>query len=168
MRKRKREAGLTQAEAAELLGISARMLRKHTADGRISTLPDGRYDRARVEEEYGRLKAEASAARSAGFGGDEYQRERARLTREKADQAERENRIRRGELVELDDVEVLLRRALERANAVLKNAPSKYGTKLARRSKLRLPEAKALLSEIVESVRGELRASPGGSDAAAA
>lgn len=143
---------------------SRQLLGKWVNQRRLKRNPDGTYPFPETADAVQRIRAEDQDKRRRGFGNEDYQTQRARLAKERADQLERENRTRRGELVELDDVEALVRESLERVNAVLKNVPAKYGQKLARRSKLRLPDARALLSEIVEAVRAQLR-TPGESNA---
>lgn len=162
------QESLTQKEAARRLEVSTTWVRELTGRGVLSRNADASYPWPKIREEHDAFQRESEAERSGGFSDRDYQEQRARLTRLKADAAETENRVRRGELVESADVEAMVRASLERANAVLKQVPAKYGPKLARRTKLRLPEAKSVLSDIVEAVRAELRKAPGGDGVAAA
>lgn len=149
--------GLSQTEAASRLGITDRHLRTLTRDGKVTRSPDRTYPWPAIQVEYDAFLAEADDRRAAGFGGESYEEARRRLTEAKADAAEMENQLQRRELLDARDVEALVREPLERVNLVLRNAPTKYAPRLARAARIRSPEAKRLLAEIVAEVRAELR-----------
>lgn len=148
---------LSQVEAAERLGVTDRYLRTLTRDGKVTRSPDRTYPWPAIQVEYDAFLADADDRRAAGFADEGYEAARARLTQAKADAAEMENRLRRRELVDVRDVEALVREPLERVNLVLRNAPTKYAPRLARVAKIRSPEAKRMLAEIVAEVRAELK-----------
>ena len=154
------EERLSQVEAAERLGITDRHLRRLTTEGAVTRLADGSYPWPRVREEHEAHLAEAEEARASGFGDDSYAEARARKTVAQARLAELEVREKEGALVAIEDVEAMLREPLERVNTTLKGVPSRHGPKLAKAAGIPLAQAKALLSEVVEAVRSELREIP--------
>lgn len=148
---------ISQGEAATRLGISTAWVRELTRREVLSRNEDGTYPWPKIQEEHEAFQDEAEDERGAGFGDEGYEKARARLTKEKADTAEMENRRRRGELVEMDDVERMTRAPLERVALVIDNTPNRYGPILAKMAKVPLAQAKKILSDIGEMQRAELR-----------
>lgn len=151
------EESLSQGDAADALGITASWVRELTRRGVLTRNEDGTYPKSKIQAEYKAFQEAAGGERSAGFGDEAYEVARARLTREKADAAEMENRRRRGELVEMEDVEKMLRAPLERVALVIDNTPNQFGPILAKMAKIPLAQAKKILSDISEMQRAELR-----------
>ena len=148
---------ITQGEAATRLGISTAWVRELTRKEVLNRNEDGTYPWPRIREEYEAFQAKADEERAAGFGDEGYEKARARLTKEKADAAEMENRRRRGELVEISDMEAMVREPLERVDLILRNAPNRFGPQLAKMAKVPLAQAKRMISDIGEELRAELR-----------
>lgn len=148
---------VSQGEAAKRLGVTTSWVRELTNREVLSRLQDGSYPWPKIQEEYQAFQSTAEGERSAGFGDEAYEAARARLTKEKADAAEMENRRRRGELVEMEDVEKMLRAPLERVALVIDNTPNQFGPILAKMAKIPLAQAKKILSDVGEMQRAELR-----------
>jgi hypothetical protein len=65
--------------------------------------------------------------------------------------------VKRGDLVPLDEVGGLVRESLEAVDSVLRHAPSRFAPGLAKAAKVPLKEARRILREVIESVRGAIR-----------
>lgn len=151
---------LTQTELALRLEVSTAWVRELTHRGVLSRNPDGSYPWPTAKEEHEAFQEDGESERAAGFGDESYEKARARKVAAQARAAELDVLEREGRLVSLDDVEPLLREPLERVNAVLKNAPSRYGPRLAKAAGIPLAQAKSVLSDVIETIRTELREVP--------
>lgn len=151
---------LTQTEAAERLGIHPRTLRKHTNDGRVPRNDDRSYPWPEVRDAYLELKAEEAAHRASGFGDDSYEAARARKTAAQARMAELAVLEKERRLIPADEVERLLAEPLEQVNLALKGSVSQYAPELAKVAGIPLAQAKAILGDIIEHVRADLRGVP--------
>lgn len=145
---------ITQAEAAQRIGITSRHLRRLTEEGKVSRNPDGKYSWPQVDQEYRAWQVIASAAGGTTL---DLKVEQARLTKEKADAQAMQNARDRGELLAATDVERLLREPLEKVNTVAKGLTSRYAPRLAKAAGIPLAEAKRIMGDIGESIREQLR-----------
>lgn len=145
-------APLTQAQAAEVVGLTARRLRQladegegppQTAGGQYDPKELGRWYRQRVMSELG--------VADDGVAYD-YEAERARLTKAQADKTELEAAELAGALVRVEDVEAEWSRLLGASRARLLSLP----TKAAPRARVAVndEEAAALIeAEVIEALQ---------------
>jgi phage terminase Nu1 subunit (DNA packaging protein) len=143
---------LTQAQAAEIVGLTARRLRQlqdegtgpaHTAGGQYDPKEVGRWYRQRLLSEMG-VANDGQAY--------DYEAERARLTKAQADKTELEAAELAGSLVRVDEVEAEWSRMLGSMRSRLLSLPSKAGPRV--RVALNDEEAAALIeAEILEALQ---------------
>lgn len=74
-----------------------------------------------------------------------------------AESKELDLEVKRGALVPIDDVEVLVRESLEAVDSVLRNSPSRLAPALAKAAQIPVKSARTVLRDMVESVRGAIR-----------
>lgn len=142
---------LSQADAARILGKTGRTLRYWTDQGAPRNA-DGTYSIPDLVEWL--IQARASSP-----GDLVLESERARLAKEQADKTALENQVRRGKLVEVEEVRQLWTDLVAAARARLLAMPSKLGPMLTNiadanvaASRIR-DEVYAALSELSESGR---------------
>lgn len=150
------QENLKQTEAAERLGVDVRWVRTMTRDGILSRNEDKSYPYPRIQAEHDAFLRTAEDQEDGGDGQLRILEERARLTKEKADAQMMANAVRRAELVAVEDVEILVRRSLDRVNKAAEAIPTRFAPRLAKEAGLTLVDAKKLMVDIKESIRGEL------------
>ena len=84
--------------------ISPRRVQQLTKQGVIPKTEHGRYELAPAVQGYITFLQERNPIRAGGDDGDDYHKEKARLTRLQADRAESELAERMGQLLDADDV----------------------------------------------------------------
>ncbi len=143
---------LTQAQAAEIVGLTARRLRQLQDEGSgPAQTAGGQYDPKEVGRWYRqRLLSEM------GVAGDgqayDYEAERARLTKAQADKTELEAAELAGSLVRVDEVEAEWGRMLGSMRSRLLSLPSKAGPRV--RVALNDEESAALIeAEVLEALQ---------------
>jgi phage terminase Nu1 subunit (DNA packaging protein) len=142
-----------QHELAELFGVTSRTLRDWHSKG-LADVRDGQTGSYDLPAAIAWL-VDREDDRSALV--DEYREARARNQLAQALLREDELRVKRGELVPVDDVLGLVRTPLERVDAQLRTAPRRLSKAWSERLGTSHREALALIRELVEEVRGELR-----------
>lgn len=110
---------LSTAELADLLGVSARTVQTLAKEQVIPKAERGRFPLAAVTAYCTFIREDARR------GPADFQEERARLTRARADVAEIELAQRRGELLRREDVDAAMIGAFSRVRARLLAIPSK-------------------------------------------
>ena len=143
---------LTQSQAAELVGLTARRLRQladegqgpaQTASGQYEARELGRWFRQRLMSELG-VADDGQVY--------DYEAERARLTKAQADKTELEAAELAGHLVRVDEVEVEWSRMLGSVRSRLLSLPTKAAPRA--RTALNDEEAAALIeAEILEALQ---------------
>lgn len=116
------------AEIATLLGISSAMVSKLASEGVLPRAGRGEYDAAACVQAYLRHRLNSAAKDDPTARG--LMSERSRLTRAKADAAEREARVRAGELVEADKIEAAWVSVVTAARNRLRLIPSKVAPRV--------------------------------------
>lgn len=147
---------LTQGEVASRLTITTSWVRELSRRGVLTRNEDGSYPWPRNQDEY---EAFRSSDEEAGEASDAegYKDALTRLTREKADGEEMKNRLRRRELMEVTEVADRVRQPLEAVNTKLRTAKRRLGKTWAKKLGISQAEAMALIDELVEDVRADLR-----------
>jgi len=144
---------LNQQQAAWLLGVTSRTLRDWPDAPRCA---DGSYD--------GRALVAWAVARSGGSENTEHPTQRERLAAAQAEKVEAENRVRRGELVEIEQTAQGWDDIVLATRAKLLSLPTKLAPQLVRQSD---PNAisRAIADEIDHAL-AELAREDGADDAA--
>lgn len=150
-----REA-LTQRELALRLEISTSWVRELTARGTLTRDADGLYPWPNNEQRWARYQAERVQPTEGGPA-DAYEVARTRKTEADAQLRELELAIRRGELMPVDQVLDKVRAPLEAVDAQLRTVPRRHSDTWARRLSITQAQAIALLHDLVEDVRADLR-----------
>ena len=109
----------TRKVIAQILGISERHVRRLTDDGIVEEFSHGHYKLVATVQGY------TNYLRSQLGGEDDYNVERARLTRAKREDAEIELRLKRNELHRAADVEFVMGNMLAAFKAKLETLPHK-------------------------------------------
>lgn len=149
----------SQADIAFLLGVTTRTVQRMSdEDPPIPRNADATYDAVAVVAWHAERQA-----RLAGPGDDAeagYHEALTRKTAAQADLAELQVAELRADLMRIDDVEAEVRKAVTQVDAALRNIPARYAAELAAGTtkKMRTTQAMRLLDEIVERIRGDLRA----------
>ena len=151
---------LTQKDAAARLVLSPRQLRDLTARQIITRQDDGKYLWPDIRAEYDAFKAKDAEKRKSGFGNQEYLEGRARKVTAEAEKAELDLEARKGNLISVLDLEVLVTRSLEPVDTILRNAPAKHAPELAKVAGITEAQARRLLANVLEGVRTDLREVP--------
>lgn len=145
--------GLTQVEAADRLRISTSWLRQLTERGEISRNSDGTYPWPQVAEEFDEYQESLHEKEPDAT----YDEARTRKALVDALLKEDELAVRRGELVPMDRVLGMVREPLEQVDAQLRTAVRRHSKAWADRLGISQAEAMALMHEIIEDVRTDLR-----------
>ncbi|MGY6662211.1 MAG: hypothetical protein ACXIVO_07800 [Glycocaulis sp.] len=137
---------ISEAELADLFGITARQLRNLAYDGVIRKAGRGRFEfRASVRGYTESLRAKCARGRSKDD--PEHKAERVRLARAQAEKVELQNAKARSELVSADEVTHAWAAILRDVRAGMLAVPSRIGT--------RLP---ALTGHDISEIEAEIRA----------
>lgn len=147
---------LTQGDVGVLYGVTTRTVRNWEDDG-LSSRAEGNRKFYRLVElvRWHEAREVARALESV----DTSAMDAAKLRKLEAEAAGKELdlSIKRGELVPMEEVERLVREALETVAAILRHAPSRFAPKLAKLAGVGIKEARTILEDIVEAVRGAVR-----------
>ena len=145
-----------QQDAAVAFGVTKRTLRNwelegfpHRTDGTRKAYPLRECIEWRLAREVESTKGDPTEA--------EMDAARLRKLEADAESKELDLAVKRGGLVPLDEVEVLLREALETIDSVLRHAPSRMAPKLAKAAKIPLKRARTIMEDVVEAVRASVR-----------
>lgn len=90
--------------------------------------------------------------------GDEMDAARLRKLEADAAMKELDLSVKRNELVPIDEVEVLLREALESVDSVLRHSSSRVAPRLSKDAGIPIKGARTIMEDVIESVRGLIRA----------
>lgn len=116
-------------EIGTLLGISSAMVSRLASEGVLPRAGRGQYDAAATVQAYLRYRLGNAAKDDPTARG--LMSERSRLTKAKADAAEREARVRAGELVEAGEIEAAWVSVITTARNRLRLIPSKVAPRVA-------------------------------------
>lgn len=147
---------LTQSQVGELYDVTTRQVRNWEDDGLPCRAEKNRKFYALKDlVEWHEAKAVAKALESV----DTSAMDAAKLRKMEAEAESKELdvAVKRGGLVPIDEVEDLVREALETVSAILRHAPSRFAPKLSQVAGIGLKEARTLLEDLVEAVRGAVR-----------
>lgn len=103
------------------------------------------------------IERERARAVKATTADDELNAARLRKLEAEAESMELNLAEKRGEMVPLDEVEGLVRESLEAVDSVLRHSPSRFAPTLAKAAKVPIKSARAILRDVIESVRGAIR-----------
>lgn len=122
---------VTEAELADLLGITAQRLRTLHRDGVVRRAAPARYRLREALRAYtGGLRDKVAAAGRPVTSGDDLKAEKIRQTREAADKLALANAAARGEMVAVADVAREWADVLRTVRAALLALPSRVGSRL--------------------------------------
>jgi phage terminase Nu1 subunit (DNA packaging protein) len=150
------ETSLTQRELALRLAISTAWVRELTARG-VLVRDKGGYPWPRNHELYGEYQSSLPSGNGDGGADPKYEVARARKTEAEAQLRELDLAVRRGELVPMEDVLTRVREPLESVDLQLRTAPRRHAEAWARRLGITQAEAIALIHDLTEDVRADLR-----------
>lgn len=141
---------------AEAFGVDVRTIRRWESEG-LACRPEGRsklYSLAHAISFYASQEV-ARAVRSA----ETSEMDALRTRKLAAETAAKEIELAklRGELIPVGEIDTLLRESLEAVDSVVRGVPSRFASQLAKAAKIKLPEAKKLLADAMELVRGLIR-----------
>ena len=131
----------TRKVMAEILGVSERHLRRLVEDGNVTEFSHGHFKLLPTVQGY------INYLHSQLGGGDDYNVERARLTRAKREDAELELQLKRNELHRAADVEFIMGNMLAAFKAKLETLPHKVLPSL-----LNMPPDKDKAEHILETL----------------
>lgn len=118
----------TAVEIGTLLGISSAMVSRLASEGVLPRAGRGEYEAAACVQAYVRYRLGNAAKEDPTARG--LMSERSRLIKAKADAAEREARVRAGELVEADEIEAAWVSVITTARNRLRLIPSKVAPRV--------------------------------------
>lgn len=159
---RLRADGLTQAETADAIGVSARTIRRWEHRDLLSAAlaaTDGADDDADTEPDEPRTDVRRPRVSGrARDGTPSVSLTEARARKEAALAAQHELKLRRlqGELVPLETVEALIRDATQPLDVALRTLSRELGPRWAKRLGVSEGEALALVRELCEALRARL------------
>ena len=147
---------LTKGELGELYGVTTRTIHNWEADGCPHRAEKNRkfYPLKEVVAWHEARKVEEALAKI-----DTSAMDAAKLRKLEADAESKELdvEVKRGDLVPTDEVDGLVREALETVNAVLRHAPSRFAPRLAQLASISIKDARTILENLVEMVRASVR-----------
>lgn len=146
----------SQKEIAAAFRLSTRQIRNWEKDG-CPRKSDGTRKFFMLDEVIAwRLALEAEKAEAVVADAMDA----ARLRKLEADAAMKELdlSVKRNELVPIDEVEVLLREALESVDSVLRHSSSRVAPRLSKDAGIPIKGARTIMEDVIESVRGLIRA----------
>jgi len=143
------------AKLASVLGVSSRRVQQLADDGVVIRVSHGKYDLAASVQGYVEF-VKASAAGPQDEDAKGLEREKIRLTKARADEAELRLTILRGDAVMMPDVEDLIADEY----GALRQGLTQYPAKVASRASLMndAPAIQALLTDALEETLGALTA----------
>lgn len=144
------------AEIGTLLGISSAMVSKLASEGVLPRAGRGEYDAAACVQAYLRYRLGNAANDDPTARG--LMSERQRLTKAKADAAEREDRVRAGELVEASEIEAAWVAVITTARNRLRLIPSKVAPRVVAMKSA--AEAQALMRKEIDAALDVVAATP--------
>lgn len=121
---------LTEAQLANLLGLTSRRVRDLVSDGVIPRVAPARFDARAATRAYCEWLRE-KASRGKGSQDPAYREERTRLSRHQADKAELANATLRRELIPAAEVENTWSLILRNVRAEMLAVPSRVQARLA-------------------------------------
>ena len=151
------ELTVDQRTLARIFGVSQRTVQRWEAEGLDEARVDGSatYD---LPAAVAWLTDRAADRSGMSTVREELEAARARKYQVDAMLREDELRTRRGELVPVGDVLGMVRKPLEAIDAKLRTAPRRLSQAWAARLGVSQAEAMAMIHDLVEDVRAELRA----------
>lgn len=147
---------LNQTQMAQVFGVTVRTIRRWEKEG-LPARRDGSqklYPLA-LAIRWERERAVEAALKEVEI--TDVDAVRLRKLEAEAESKELDLQQKRGELVPIDQVETLLREALESVDSLLRHAPSRFAPKLAKAAELPIKRARTILEDVIELVRGSLR-----------
>lgn len=145
---------VTQSEAAKVFGVSTRTIQRWETDG----FPRQDAEVAAYDlTECVAWALQRERDRLSNVAGDSFEQARARKTAIEADLKELELAQLRGELVPIDEVAELVEAPLAAVDESLVTAKRRHAKTWARKLKVTQGVARALIDELVEEVRADLK-----------
>lgn len=136
--------------------MSTSWLRVLSDRGEVRRNEDGSYPWPEVAEDYEAYQGEVDAGEK-DAAREEYERARTRKALADAKIRETELAVRAGELIPQEEVLEKVRRPLEEVDGRLRAAPRQHAKEWAKRLGVTRAEAIALIGDLVEDIRADLR-----------
>ena len=147
---------LSQRELAEAFGLTTRQVRNWEKDG-LPHQAEGNRKLYPLREAIAWFRDREVAAALKGVDTSAMDEAKLRKLLADAESKELDLAVKRGDLVPLDEVGGLVRESLDAVDSVLRHAPSRFAPALAKTATVQLKEARRILRDVIESVRGAIR-----------